>query len=615
MIQDFARFDEQYFWRNGFYDEPEYVTKLAPVITNTIGTNGTILDVGCGRGHLVARLREHGYLAYGIDPSSFAVNTSVCPDFVAQLPFGAELPWDHDWDLVVLWNVAHVIGLRDLVHGTLAMRPCVRNVLIDWGLTPTEDIDTRFPHASLSSDLCRRLGFGPHHGFGREAQNIGWGFCGGQTDNLSTPPERFTSIVITPGGDTAITLASLVSVLDGQENNTGEVVLISEHKTVSPKYLGGWPCRVLSDLAYDELEPADWICRTIGNHVVFLPAGRIATEEMLRPTEGWEVPAAILVRENNVSGHEDALRGIHPSRPRLLIRGDERMLLAPCDKNAETSKWGDREAILRGEPKRLGMEVSIGKIESPGRSPVAKRPTVTGLASLCYDVIDPLFGGDECEGLVACPVGQDISCLSATGKRFRCIDLRFLAPDYVPLVVKAFSERTEVFVSNDESDDARFVRIPLTVPWWNLLPQERRDGPPAVAWLGNDAVAWEFVAAANEWRKYAERGNLIHCLGLQNLSLELPFVARLHPGGLASHLRQIGGEIDVFFIPETEPFHTLGKLVATAMATTFVVCDRGELVVVEQMQKQRQDMVALREKQIETAESFDEYAIWERILT
>ena len=626
MTQDFARFDEGYFWRNGLYEEPDTVAKLVDIISNILKPNQTVLDVGCGRGHLVAGLRERGFLAYGIDPSAFAASTTASPDFTATLPFGQETPWEPiDWDLVVFWNVAHVIGLQGLVDGLLGMRDRTRNILIDWGLTPDEDFDPRFPHVSLTPVLCRRMGFNQHHDFAREAQNIGWGFCGGQTDKLATPPEWFTSIVITPTGEDEgmgrllATIDSLAALLGDRAENAGEVVSFGTVARDAGR-IGGWPCRQVAD--YDELEPEDWICHTIGDHVCFLPAGRVATAEMLRETEGWQSPAAILVRESNVGGHETAVRGIQPSRPRLIVRSEGRMLLGPCDDSAGSAAWGSREAILCGQPKREGLEVSIGEIELPGREPVARRPAVTGLASLCYDVIAPLFGEEECDGLVACPVGQDIS-IFATTERCRCIDLRFLARQYIPLVVEALGERTEVFVSSEESEDPRFVQIPLTVPWWNLMPQKRRGGGRAVAWLGHDAVAWEFVAATEHWRRLVGAGVQVHCVGLSRLEVELPFVSRLHPGG---DIHAVGDCIDLFIVPETEPFHTVATMVANAMGIPsrrpnsqtweqFAVPDLAKPGGFEEILDYfREGLPESRAEQIEASESIDEYAIWEQIL-
>jgi ubiquinone/menaquinone biosynthesis C-methylase UbiE len=87
-----------------------------------------VLDVGCGAGDNLARLRRYGGRPFGIDPSQDRVRSAstLCPAVVAR---GEQLPWrDGAFDLVY---VSHVLHHASDLHAVL--REC-RRVLAPGGL-------------------------------------------------------------------------------------------------------------------------------------------------------------------------------------------------------------------------------------------------------------------------------------------------------------------------------------------------------------------------------------------------------------------------------------------------------------------------------------------------
>ena len=76
----------------------------------------SVLDVGCGRGVLVARLCNDGILATGVDPAASGQDPQVLKAEATRLPFG-----DGSFEWVTLRHVPH--HLADLPG---ALRECVR---------------------------------------------------------------------------------------------------------------------------------------------------------------------------------------------------------------------------------------------------------------------------------------------------------------------------------------------------------------------------------------------------------------------------------------------------------------------------------------------------------
>lgn len=75
---------------------------------------GPLLDYGAGTGHFLQEIKDHGYAAYGVEPSAEARNkTGSGIPVVASL---RELP-NHTFEVITLWHVLeHVYRLRETIQ-------------------------------------------------------------------------------------------------------------------------------------------------------------------------------------------------------------------------------------------------------------------------------------------------------------------------------------------------------------------------------------------------------------------------------------------------------------------------------------------------------------------
>jgi cyclopropane fatty-acyl-phospholipid synthase-like methyltransferase len=73
---------------------------------------GTALDVGCGSGEVLARVkRRHAVTTMGIEPSHrWAARAHECVDLVHAAPFAEVDPMEGAWDLVVCIASSHAFG-------------------------------------------------------------------------------------------------------------------------------------------------------------------------------------------------------------------------------------------------------------------------------------------------------------------------------------------------------------------------------------------------------------------------------------------------------------------------------------------------------------------------
>lgn len=105
---------------------------------------GNILEVGCGQGQVVKRLRDAGYEAQGIDFAEAAVRTSVCP-FVEQMDAGDISYPPATFGTVCTFHALEHLSEEGLPRCLAAMNALARNhiFIVVPGLTP---VATREPH-------------------------------------------------------------------------------------------------------------------------------------------------------------------------------------------------------------------------------------------------------------------------------------------------------------------------------------------------------------------------------------------------------------------------------------------------------------------------------------
>lgn len=98
-----------------------------------------VLEVGCGIGYVVRRLRELGYEADGIEYSRAAVARSVCGATWGDLTERIAPAVTPPYDLVVCLGVLSHIPIHDLQHALLELRRLTKqggdlwtNILVKW---------------------------------------------------------------------------------------------------------------------------------------------------------------------------------------------------------------------------------------------------------------------------------------------------------------------------------------------------------------------------------------------------------------------------------------------------------------------------------------------------
>ncbi len=87
----------------------ENYRKLGECIWKIVGPVETVLDIGCGVGHIIQLFHEKGAFVYGIDGDEESRKYSKCPDFIKIQDLRTLTTWGIQRDLVMCTETAEHI--------------------------------------------------------------------------------------------------------------------------------------------------------------------------------------------------------------------------------------------------------------------------------------------------------------------------------------------------------------------------------------------------------------------------------------------------------------------------------------------------------------------------
>jgi protein-L-isoaspartate(D-aspartate) O-methyltransferase len=120
----------------GYYYRPGYWTPVAEALIDRYELNASsrVLDVGCGKGFLLAEMRHliPGITVLGVDISGYAIANShpSVTDYLFRSS-ATELPWDdQSFDLVISINTLHNFHCFDLESALLELERVALNKFV-----------------------------------------------------------------------------------------------------------------------------------------------------------------------------------------------------------------------------------------------------------------------------------------------------------------------------------------------------------------------------------------------------------------------------------------------------------------------------------------------------
>jgi len=126
-------------------------------LTSGAGFSGTLVEIGSGAGEFIEVAREHGFTAFGIEPSTAAVAAAASagvPLFEGRFDEWRSMRPDEPIDAVVLWHVLeHIPRPLDLlgeIRGALQNGGRIALEVPNWGSTAAQRLGHAWPLAQLS---------------------------------------------------------------------------------------------------------------------------------------------------------------------------------------------------------------------------------------------------------------------------------------------------------------------------------------------------------------------------------------------------------------------------------------------------------------------------------